>query len=288
MRAMTSTRAARVASAVLIWLSASSCLEWKQVTATPEDSVRRFISLVQTRDGSRTASLVAAAAPTAGSGAAVSAVLPPQVLRGGTVQTTLVSTTPFSRAVFSVPGINDYWELTLPAPTTSVQVLIVISTEVPKTTFTMKLGAGSTAAIGPYQSNDLNVIFVGTGEVQTNTSWDSPADVDLHLIDPSGKEIWYGSRTSTTGGQLDLDSNAACGTDGPRAENIYWPDGIVVPHGEYILRVDLWSSCGATSTNYTVTVNLRGMPPKIFTGTLTGTGSGGAEGAGKTIAVFNY
>jgi len=288
MRGMTSTRLTRMATALLVWLATSSCLEWKQLTTTPEDSVQRFISLVQTRDGSRTASLVASAAPTAGSGAAVTAVLPPQVLRGGTVQTTLVSTTPFSRAVFSVPGVNDHWELTLAAPTTSVAVLIVISTEIPKTSFTMKLAAGGTSNVGAYQSTDLNVIFVGTGEIQTNTSWDTPADVDLHLIDPSGKEIYYGSRTSPTGGQLDLDSNAACGTDGPRAENIYWPDGIVVPHGEYILRVDYWSSCGATATNYTVTLNLRGLPPKIFTGTLTGTGSGGSAGAGKTVAIFTY
>ena len=112
--------------------------------------------------------------------------------------------------------------------------------------------------------------------------------MDLHLIDPSGKEIYYASRNSPTGGQLDLDSNAGCGSDGPRAENIFWGDGIVVPRGEYILRVDYWSSCGAPSTTYTVTINLRGLPPKIFTGTLTGTGSGAGAGAGKTIAVFTY
>jgi len=277
-----------MATALLVWLATSSCLEWKQLTTTPEDSVQRFISLVQTLDGTRTASLVAGALPTAGNGAQVTAVLPAQVLRGGTVQTTLVSTTPFSRAIFGIPGINDHWELTLAAPVTSVTVLIVISTEMPQTSFNLRLGGGSASSVGPYQSTDLSVIFVGTGEIQTNVTWDSPADVDLHLIDPSGKEIYYASRTSTTGGQLDLDSNAACGTDGPRAENIFWPDGIVVPHGEYILRVDYWSSCNAVKTNYTVTVNLRGLPPKIYTGSFTGTGTGGAAGAGKTVAIFTY
>ncbi len=282
------TRCARFAPAMLLMLASAGCLDWKQTTAAPEDSVRRYISLVQTLDGSRTAALVARAAPTPGSGAAITAVLPQQVLRGGTVQTTLTSATPFSRAVFSVPGNNDHWELSLAAPATSVTVLIVISVEMPKTTFTLQLAGGGTSNTGPYQSTDLGVIFVGTGEIQTNVTWNTPADVDLHLIDPSGKEIYYGSRTSTTGGQLDLDSNAACGTDGPRAENIFWPDGIVVPHGEYILRVDYWSSCGATSTNYTVTINLRGLPPQIYTGTLTGTGSGAGAGAGRTIAVFSY
>jgi len=288
MRGMTSTRLTRMATALLVWLATSSCLEWKQLTTTPEDSVQRFISLVQTLDGTRTASLVAGALPTAGNGAQVTAILPAQVLRGGTVQTTLVSTTPFSRAIFGIPGINDHWELTLAAPVTSVTVLLVISTEMPQTSFNLRLGGGSASSVGPYQSTDLSVIFVGTGEIQTNVTWDSPADVDLHLLDPSGKEIYYASRTSTTGGQLDLDSNAACGTDGPRAENIFWPDGIVVPHGEYILRVDYWSSCNAVKTNYTVTINLRGVPPKIYTGSFTGTGSGGSAGAGKTVAIFTY
>jgi len=279
---------ARLALMVLLALASVSCIDWKRTTAPPEDSVRRFISLVQTLDGTRTATLVQRAAPVPGSAAAVTAILPAQVLRGGTVQTTLTSATPFSRAVFAVQGNNDYWELALAAPVTSVTVLMVISVEMPKTVFTLQLAGGGASDTGPYQSSDLSVIFVGTGEIQTNVTWDTPADVDLHLIDPSGKEIYYASRHSTTGGQLDLDSNAGCATDGPRAENIFWGDGIVVPHGEYILRVDYWSSCGATSTRYTVTINLRGKPPKIFTGTLTGPGSHAGAGSGKTISVFSY
>ncbi len=131
-------------------------------------------------------------------------------------------------------------------------------------------------------------IFVGTGEIQTNVTWDSKADIDLHLLDPSGKEIFYASRSSPTGGQLDLDSNAGCGSDGPRAENIFWGDGVLVPHGEYVLRVDNWSSCGVAATHYTVTINLRGQAPKIYTGTFTDRGSGAGAGAGKTIAIFSY
>jgi hypothetical protein len=288
MRESIMRRSARLALLALLAAASASCIDWKQSTALPEDSVRRFVSLVQTLDGSRTAQLVDRVAPTPGASAPVVAELPSQVLRGGTVQTTVSSSTPFSRVVFSVPGNTDHWELTLPQPVTSATLLLVISVEMPKTTFTLQVAGGGTANTGPYQSTDLGVIFVGTGEIQTNVTWDTKADVDLHLIDPSGKEIYYASRNSPTGGQLDLDSNAGCGSDGPRAENIFWGDGIVVPHGEYILRVDYWSSCGAPATNYTVTINLRGQPPKIFTGRVTGTGTGGGAGSGKTIAVFSY
>ncbi|MBW7933863.1 MAG: hypothetical protein H3C62_09685 [Gemmatimonadaceae bacterium] len=288
MRAQSSATVSRLVLALALTVASAACVEWKQTTAAPEESVRRFISLVQTLDGSRTATLVDRAAPSAGSAAAVVAPLPSQVLRGGTVQTTVTSPTPFSRIVFDVPGNTDYWELNLGAPVTSATVLMVIAVEMPKTMFTLRMAGGGATNIGQYQTADLGVIFVGTGEIQTNVTWDTKADVDLHLIDPSGKEIYYASRNSPTGGQLDLDSNAGCGTDGPRAENIFWGDGIIVPHGEYILRVDYWSSCGAPATNYTVTINLRGLPPKIFTGTLTGSGSNGGAGSGKTIAVFSY
>lgn len=281
-------RGARLVLAATLVLASVGCIEWKQSTAVPADSVRRFISLVQTRDGSRTATLVERVAPNPGTSAAVSAVLPEQVLRGGTVQTTVTSPTPFSRVVFSVPGNADHWELTLAQAVTSVDVLLVISVEMPKPLFTLQLAGGGTSNTGPYQSTELGVIFVGTGEIQTNVTWDTKADVDLHLMDPSGKEIYYASRTSPTGGQLDLDSNAGCATDGARAENIFWADGVVVPHGEYILRVDYWSSCGVAKTNYTVTINLRGQPPKIYSGTLTGTGSNAGAGSGKTVAVFTY
>ncbi|MHB8839192.1 MAG: YfaP family protein [Gemmatimonadaceae bacterium] len=288
MRAKSVGGAVRLTLVALLALATGSCIDWKQTTAVPEESVKRFISLVQTLDGTRTATLVKRATPAAGSGAAVSAVLPNQVLRGGTVQTTVTSATPFNRVVFDVPGNTDHWELDLGSSVNSVTVLLVIAVEMPKTVFTLRMAGGGASVTGPYQSQDLGVIFVGTGEIQTNVTWDTKADVDLHLIDPTGKEIYYASRNSPSGGQLDLDSNAGCGSDGPRAENIFWGDGIIVPHGEYILRVDYWSSCGAPATNYTVTINLRGLPPKIFTGTLTGTGSRAAAGAGKTIAVFTY
>ncbi len=288
MSGITLRRIVRSAPALLVALSVFGCIDWKRTTATPEDSVKRFVALVQTQDGTRTAVLRANAAPAPGPGAAVAAVLPSQVLRGGTVQTTLTSATPFSRAVFRVPGVNDHWELTLAAPVTSVTVLIVIAVEMPKTVFTLQLAGGGTSNIGPYQSSDLGVIFVGTGEIQTNVTWDTKADIDLHLMDPSGKEIYYGSRNSTTGGQLDLDSNAGCSSDGPRAENIYWADGLIVPRGEYVLRVDNWSSCGAPATNYVVTINLRGLPPKIFTGRFEDAGSHGGAGAGKTVHIWTY
>ena len=51
-------------------------------------------------------------------------------------------------------------------------------------------------------------------------AWKSATDLDLHVIDPSGAEIWSDAPTSPSGGVLDLDSNAQCVIDGHDAENV--------------------------------------------------------------------
>ncbi len=99
----------------------------------------------------------------------------------------------------------------------------------------------------------------GSNDVQVSLSWDTLTDVDLHVVEPSpGEEIFWLNRTSaTTGGTLDVDSNAGCGIDGINNENITWPNGAPL-HGEHIVRVDYWSACGGQPANYTVTTRVCG------------------------------
>jgi len=106
-----------------------------------------------------------------------------------------------------------------------------------------------------YQYLVVELMQAGTGLLQVSLSWDQLNDVDLHLIEPNGTEIYFGNRTSANGGQLDVDSNAGCSIDGINNENIYYEDiaGVTIPHGEYEVRVNLWSNCGiGPNTNYTV------------------------------------
>ena len=110
------------------------------------------------------------------------------------------------------------------------------------------------------------------------------SDVDLHVVDPSGEEVYYGHRRSASGGELDLDSNAGCRIDGVRNENITWPIGRA-PRGQYIVRVDYWSSCSAQQTNYTVRVISEGIN-QTFSGSFTGGGDQGGPGSGRQITTF--
>ena len=139
--------------------------------------------------------------------------------------------------------------------------------------------------LGAYRQQVVQVTTVGTGDVQISVTWNSAADVDLHLVEPNGTEIYYGNQRSPAGGELDLDSNAACGSDGPRAENIRYPSGRA-PAGQYIVRLDYYDSCGAGSTNYVVRV-INGASSQTFTGTFTGGGDFGGAGSGREIVRFS-
>lgn len=91
----------------------------------------------------------------------------------------------------------------------------------------------------------------GYGDVQITLTWDNEADLDLHVFEPSGEEIYYINDVSATGGTLDVDD-----TDGFGPENIYWPSNSA-PDGNYQVYVHQYSSTPASS-NYTVLINAFG------------------------------
>jgi uncharacterized protein YfaP (DUF2135 family) len=95
---------------------------------------------------------------------------------------------------------------------------------------------------------------VGTGDVQVTLSWGTVDDLDLHVIEPGGEEIYYGHRTSATGGSLDVDSNAGCGTQMNPVENIFWGAG-AAPLGTYTVLVDYYRHC--TSEDPTVPFSVK-------------------------------
>lgn len=120
---------------------------------------------------------------------------------------------------------------------------------------------------------------LGTGDVQMTLRWDTPVDLDLHVVDPSGEEIWYLSPESASGGRLDVDANATCSGD-PPVENVYWPAG-GAPNGSYGVSVVYYGSCATSGpVHYTVTVRIDGQTVDVRNGTL--------ETVGDSQPVGNY
>lgn len=101
---------------------------------------------------------------------------------------------------------------------------------------------------------------LGTGDVQVTLIWNSVNDLDLWVIDPDGKKIYYASPSSPSGGKLDVDANAACRdvTTQP-VENIFWRSG-EAPHGVYQIMVNYYQQCQTTAqTEFRVRVLVDGQ-----------------------------
>ena len=145
----------------------------------------------------------------------------------------------------------------------------------------------SDGRIGAVFGHELGLGIVGTSDLQVSLSWDTPTDVDLHLVEPNGDEVYWGNDVSMAGGVLDLDSNAGCGIDNINNENITYADDPPPPPGEYIVRVDFWSNCeDDLPANYTVTTNVCGERT-VYTGSFSPTEEDfGSAGSGREVARF--
>ena len=140
-------------------------------------------------------------------------------------------------------------------------------------------------AVGEPECHPFINLPVGSGDVQVTVSWDSDADLDLHVADPNGDEVYYFSEVVESGGEHDLYSNENCDNlDHRRNEHIAWTGG-PPPAGLYEVRVSHDSSCDAAETNYIVNVYNHGEVTS-FSGTFTGSGERVDRGSGRIITRF--
>ncbi len=108
---------------------------------------------------------------------------------------------------------------------------------------------------------------LGSGDVQITLRWTSAADLDLHVVEPSGTEIAYTNPGPTgTGGTLDVDSNIGCELESS-VENVYWPEGDM-PLGNYRVEVHGYQVEGCGGGDYTLTATVKGRPVLEETGTV--------------------
>jgi hypothetical protein len=226
------------------------------------------------------------APPAAGAGPTLTITGGGTVINGGSAQVTVApSSGTFTDVYVVVEGVDGYYQLTLVGPVATVDLLLTLAQRIPSQSFNLTYGIGSTGAVGAYETVPVTVIQVGTGEVQVSVSWNAESDVDLHVVEPGGEEVFYGHTSSATGGTLDLDSNPACSIDHKKNENITWAHA---PSGSYTVRVDYFAGCSVTQSDYVVTVQRKGHAAETFTGSFTGSGDGGGQGDGVDITTFAF
>jgi hypothetical protein len=109
-----------------------------------------------------------------------------------------------------------------------------------------------------------------TGDVQVTLQWYTTADLDLHVIDPDGAEVYFGNSRVASGGELDVDANYPCsGATSSPLENVYWPWG-GAPPGEYQVFVRYFGECsGEGPVNYRVIVLVDGAVVDDYSGSIS-------------------
>ncbi len=145
--------------------------------------------------------------------------------------------------------------------------------------------------------------FVPDGSVVARLEWNNDADVDLHIVGPSGKELDPKHPNSGTldkdgnapagSGTLDRDSNANCVADGYRSEDVVWTDNpdtteVETPGpGTYVVRADMFNACGRPATTFVFKLFVGGELVKQQAGRLLDIDAdGGGPGSGLFVTEF--
>jgi hypothetical protein len=145
--------------------------------------------------------------------------------------------------------------------------------------------------------------FGGKGTLVVTLAWDADADLDLHVVPPTGTEIFArkinsytpprgpGAGTSDagawmSGGILDFDSNASCVIDGKNQENVGWT--VPPPSGHYVVRVDTFSMCGQAEAYFKVDATLNGAPVGHAEGSTSGDATRFSHDEGAGVLAFEF
>jgi uncharacterized protein YfaP (DUF2135 family) len=263
-----------VARSLRLALLAAGCAALASCGAeplVPSYSITDFITNVTARNGTILGVVheTQAPAPATGPVPTVSGIA--TVVNGGSTRVSVgAQSGDFQRVFIWTPSARGYYEVLLSGGATLEDLVLSVARTVRAGNLRLRYQLESLAAEpGPYAEQTLSVINVGTGDVQISVAWTGASDVDLHVFDPSGEEIYYANKTAASGGTLDLDSNPACEIDNKNNENIVFPAGSA-PSGEYRVVVDYYDDCGVARSDWVVTVQRKDQEPMTFIGSFVG------------------
>ncbi|MFT3845432.1 MAG: hypothetical protein QM725_10285 [Lacibacter sp.] len=174
------------------------------------------------------------------------------VLTGGSSIISFDASNSVSYALVGLEGVGGYYKiknssLTYNSNNSYVLVLSISQTIILQNMVFLIAYIDVNGRVSNYYRLSASQWTCGTGLLQVNCQWDRYNDVDLHVIEPSGEEIYFANSYSSNGGELDVDAHAACTNDSKEAENItYSQKGAFVQKGQYIVKANLWSSCNET------------------------------------------
>ncbi len=189
------------------------------------------------------------------------------VAQGSTTQGTLSAADAFDTMVVSLEGIDGFYEIALMDEQTSVDLFVSLAAEAPSGMINAQFQGrrAGDASFGEPVIVPLEVLEVGNGELQVNLTWNTDADLDIHIFEPDGTHIFWNNTVSGSGGQLDLDANVNCGN--VSVENIFWDQ--VPPTGTYTVSIENFQECSQVESSFIITVTVPGEAPMLFTGAIS-------------------
>ena len=229
-----------------------------------ETTVNKFISV---KDGV----LVAKEMPSASSDVNIEVTMNKKVIPGGSSIVSVDSPVTVQKVYVGVENEYGYYEWVPSSTNCDFVILItqdIVLGEDDEDFVVLVAILDSNGKVSEVIEKTVELIEVGTGQLQISLSFDTSKDVDLHVIEPNGEHIYFGNSLSENGGELDLDSNAGCSLDNVNNENITYGEESFVEAGTYTVYVDLWENCDPeTATNYVVSAYYGGALLKTITGT---------------------
>ena len=156
-------------------------------------------------------------------------------------------------------------------------------------------GLPSTQVLTAYAAAPLDPI--ATGDLVVTLTWDDDANLDLHVADPQGQDLYWGDPSTQppfsfdqpdggSYGTIDYNSNANCVIDGLDREDAVWKEP--PPPGAYTVRVDATSLCGEPIAYWTVKVVLDGQTIGQASGTAVEADTIGTHGAGSGVTALTF
>lgn len=113
---------------------------------------------------------------------------------------------------------------------------------------------------GSILDDQLNHAGAKDGIITISMLWSTTDDMDLHVITPSGEEIFFGN-PQAGGGELDVDMQVNEPYASNPVENIYFT---APEHGTYEVWIDNYTNRTVTDTKVLVRVKIAGRQTKEF------------------------
>lgn len=101
------------------------------------------------------------------------------------------------------------------------------------------------------------------GFMRCSLHWFNYDDLDLHVKEPFGSEIYFRNKHGHSGGTLDVDMNAGSGTSRDAVENIVWTNPSKLKHGSYTVNVHNFSKRENIDVGFEMEIEIHGEVRKF-------------------------